>query len=107
MKQEIKKYVIDILEKLVDNPNADFDEAWSRVSKEFRKGVGKPFLCGTFYDPRDNAFFGWNESIIEAMADFFDEKNGEGICCTGCLELAEDIRNGEVNEYSGMYYLDF
>ncbi len=44
-------------------------------------------------------------NAINALADLFDQLYGENTCITGQYDVEEDKRNGEVDEYTGCYYL--
>ena len=45
------------------------------------------------------------ESEVEALANFFDQLYGEGTVNTGYYDPEEDKRNGEVDAYTGLYYV--
>ena len=45
------------------------------------------------------------ESEVEAIANLFDQLYGEGTCNTGFYDSEEDERNGEVDAYTGLYYV--
>lgn len=45
------------------------------------------------------------EGEIEAIANLFDQLYGEGTCNTGFYDPEEDDRNGEVDAYTGLYYV--
>ena len=46
-----------------------------------------------------------SESEIEALANLFDQLYGEGTVNTGYYDPIEDERNGEVDAYTGLYYV--
>lgn len=45
------------------------------------------------------------ESEAEALANLFDQIYGEGTVNTGYYDPEEDKRNGEVDDYTGLYYV--
>ncbi len=45
------------------------------------------------------------ESEIEALANFFDQLYGQGTVNTGYYSPEEDKINGEVDAYTGLYYM--
>ena len=45
------------------------------------------------------------ENEIETLANFFDQLYGEGTVNTGYYDPEEDKRNGEVDAYTGLYYV--
>lgn len=45
------------------------------------------------------------EGEVEALANFFDQLYGEGTVNTGYYDPEEDKRNGEVDAYTGLYYV--
>ena len=46
-----------------------------------------------------------NECEVEALANLFDQLYGEGTVNTGYYDPIEDKRNGETDEYTGLYYV--
>ena len=45
------------------------------------------------------------ESEVDAIANLFDQLYEMGTTNTGYYDPEEDERNGEVNEYTGFYYV--
>jgi hypothetical protein len=56
-------------------------------------------------DPDRTEILSSCESEVEALANLFDQLYGEGTCNTGYYDPAEDERNGEVDAYTGLYYV--
>ena len=56
-------------------------------------------------DPDGTEILSANESEVEAIANLFDQLYGEGTCNTGYYDPEEDERNGEVDAYTGLYYV--
>ena len=56
-------------------------------------------------DPDRTEILSSRESEVEALANLFDQLYGEGTCNTGYYDPAEDERNGEVDAYTGLYYV--
>ena len=56
-------------------------------------------------DPDRTEILSANESEVEAIANLFDQLYGEGTCNTGYYDPEEDERNGEVDAYTGLYYV--
>ena len=47
-----------------------------------------------------------DKAAISGIADLLDDVAGCGVCCTGYYDPEEDKRNGEVDKYTGYYYLE-
>ena len=56
-------------------------------------------------DPDRTEILSSCESEVEALANLFDQLYGEGTCNTGYYDPIEDERNGEVDAYTGLYYV--
>lgn len=56
-------------------------------------------------DPDGTEILSANESEVEAIANLFDQLYGEGTCNTGYYDPTEDERNGEIDAYTGLYYV--
>ena len=56
-------------------------------------------------DPDRTEILSSCESEVEALANLFDQLYGEGTCNTGYYDPGEDERNGEVDAYTGLYYV--
>ena len=56
-------------------------------------------------DPDRTEILSSNGSEVEALANLFDQLYGEGTCNTGYYDPVEDERNGEVDAYTGLYYV--
>jgi len=68
------------------------------VDDEFKR---THFLVG----PNKDEILCAEESEAEAIANLFDQLYGEGVCNTGYYDPIEDERNGELDAYSGLYYV--
>lgn len=47
------------------------------------------------------------EREAETIANLFDTLYGEGTVTTGYYDPVEDERNGETDEFTGLYYVNF
>lgn len=56
-------------------------------------------------DPDGTEILSSEESEVEAIANLLDQLYGNGTCNTGYYDPAEDERNGEVDAYTGLYYV--
>lgn len=56
-------------------------------------------------NPGHDEILGTNESEIEALANFFDQLFGMRVVNTGYYDPMEDAENGELDAYSGLYYV--
>ena len=56
-------------------------------------------------DPGRLEILSAEESEIETLANLFDQLYNEGTCNTGYYDPEEDELNGEVDAYTGLYYL--
>lgn len=70
----------------------------SEVDDEFKK---THFIT----TPDGDEILSAEESEVEAIANLFDQLYGEGTCNTGYYDPIEDERNGEVDAYTGLYYV--
>ena len=55
--------------------------------------------------PNNMEILSSKESEIETLANFFDQLYGVGTVTTGYYDPDEDRRNGEVDAYTGLYYM--
>ena len=58
-----------------------------------------------FVDIDETEILSRDESKINLLANLFDFMYGEGTVKTGYYNPEEDERNGEVDEFTGLYYL--
>lgn len=70
----------------------------SEVTDEFK-------MSHFVVDPDGTEILSSEQSEVEALTNFFDQLYGVGVCNTGYYDPAEDERNGEVDAYTGMYYV--
>lgn len=56
-------------------------------------------------DPNGTEILSSEQSEVEALANLFDQLYGEGTTNTGYYDPKEDERNGEVDAYTGLYYV--
>ena len=56
-------------------------------------------------NPDGTEILSTEESEIETLANLFDQLYDMGTCTTGYYDPEEDELNGEVDAYTGLYYL--
>ncbi len=86
-----KLNVVQALEKAFPHEEPEWDTRIERCPVWF---CGDTIMCAT-------------ESIAEKLADFIDEVEGDRVAHTGYYDPFEDAENGETDECSGWYYVDF
>ena len=57
-------------------------------------------------DPDRTEILSADEGEVEAIANLLDQLYGVGTCNTGYYDPVEDERNGEVDAYTGLYYVN-
>lgn len=87
--------VNDIFKAITDMLPMIYDR---EVTNEFKE---THFLT----DPDGTEILSSEENEVEAIANLFDQLYGEGTCNTGYYDPVEDERNGEVDAYTGLYYV--
>ena len=90
---------IDKVDKIMKNIMALLPEIYDKeVDDDFKE---THFLT----TPDHTEILSTSEEEIETLANFIDQLYGEGVCNTGYYDPIEDERNGEVDAYTGMYFV--
>lgn len=76
----------------------EYSKIQDMIIRANKDGIETPFLV------IDNMIMATNEKAANVLADFLDYFNYQA--CTGYYDPDEDTRNGEVNEVTGLWYID-
>lgn len=89
---------IEKVDKLIHQITEMLPCIYDKVDDDFKE---THFLT----NPDGTEILSTEESEIETLANLFDQLYGMGTCTTGYYDPEEDELNGEVDAYTGLYYL--